>query len=300
MACYHPLEGYIGENGKLVFTPDKSKFGYKLKVPCRQCLGCRIAYRKEWGIRAMHEAQMHEQNMFITMTYATENLPSDLNLDHEHWQKFIKSLRKRTGLKIRYLMCGEYGPRTHRPHFHALIFGYWPEDAKTWRNSNGNKIYRSEFLEEIWDKGFVEFGSVTQQSAEYVAGYVHKKVKGLGAKAHYTITDEETGEEIGYRKPEYARMSLKPGIGQSWIEKYHKDVFPQDQVTMIGGYTAPAPAYYRKWLKENNPELHEELRQKRIKEAKLDPENTPERLEQREKVAAAKQKFKLLRTRHES
>ena len=300
MACYYPLEGYVGPGGALVFKREQSISGQRLDVPCRRCLGCRIQYRKEWGTRAVHEAQMHEHNSFITLTYDNEHLPRDLNLDHKHWQKFIKSLRKRTGKKIRYMMCGEYGPKTHRPHFHAIIFGHWPDDAKEWRtNPGGNKIYRSEQLEDTWQKGFVEFGAVTQQSAEYVAGYVHKKVMGSRAEAHYTVTDED-GVIIGMRKPEYAKMSLKPGLGQAWIEKYKDDVFPNDYITGKDGIKSPVPKYYRDWLKKHDPDLYEQLRRKRVHEAKHNPENDRERLPIREKVAIAKNKFKTLRSRHEA
>lgn len=63
----------------------------------------------EWAVRCVHEAKFHEKSMFITLTYDEKNVPEDYGLHHEHFQKFIRSFRKRTGEKLRYFMCGEYG-----------------------------------------------------------------------------------------------------------------------------------------------------------------------------------------------
>ena len=295
MACYSPLQGYVGETGAIVFDPTKSPTREHIDVPCRMCIGCRIDYRREWAIRCQHEAQMHRDNIFLTLTYDQVHLPKDGNLDHRHFQKFIKSLRKRTGLKIRYMMCGEYGPKTLRPHYHAILFGYRPEDAYHWATRNGHKTWRSPTLEKAWWRGNSEFGSVTQQSAEYVAGYIHKKVIGTKADEHYTIVHQETGEILGRRTPEYSRMSNRPGIGKTWLEKYHTDVFPEDLVTVEGGKKFKVPKYYRDWLREHEPDLYESLRRKRVAHAKRSEDNTPERLATREKCAQARNKFKIKR-----
>ena len=56
--------------------------------------------------------------------------------------------------KIKYLLTAEYGKRTHRPHYHALIFGYqFPDLVKYKKSKRGNQIYKSHTLEKIWNHG---------------------------------------------------------------------------------------------------------------------------------------------------
>ncbi len=110
MTCYSPIAGYrsrtAGTAGGygIVFKKEQSN-GQKIEVACGQCIGCRLDKSKEWAIRCVHEAQMHEANCFITLTYNAENLPSDGSLVKEHFQKFMKRLRKTTPQKIRYFHC---------------------------------------------------------------------------------------------------------------------------------------------------------------------------------------------------
>src|ERR1041384_105602 len=104
MACYHP------------WWKDRQV------LPCGQCRGCRAAYHREWSARCVHEACMHEVNSFVTLTYDDEHLPVGGSLDLEAVPVLIRALRKR-GKKVRYFYCGEYGERSGRPHYHALLVG---------------------------------------------------------------------------------------------------------------------------------------------------------------------------------
>ena len=92
----------------------------------------------------------------------------------------MKKLRKalgKNGKRIRFFHCGEYGESTSRPHYHAIIFGYDFPDKKKWRTTDrGDILYRSPLLETLWDKGSSEIGSVTFESAAYVARYSLKKI----------------------------------------------------------------------------------------------------------------------------
>ena len=119
--------------------------------------------------------------------------------------------RRRTG--VRFFMCGEYGDLKGRPHYHAVLFNCWFDDMKYWRmSSSGFKLFRSVELERLWPHGNSEIGMVSLQSSAYVARYALKKVHGDAAAAHYAIVDAD-GVIVGSRVPEFARMSLKPGIG---------------------------------------------------------------------------------------
>ena len=81
-------------------------------------------------------------------------------------------------------------------------------------------------------------------------------------------------------------MSLRPAIGKKWLEKYHKDVYPSDQV-IFNGIPSRPPKYYDQQLKKNNPEIHEEIAWQRYKITNME-DKTDERLKVRETVKRAK------------
>ena len=85
----------------------------------------------------------------------------------------------------------------------------------------------------MWAKGFVTVGDVTYQSAAYTARYIMKKMLGRSAKDYYTRIDPCTGE-VYEVLPEYTNMSLKPGIGHDWYQKYKSDCFPSDYLINEG------------------------------------------------------------------
>jgi len=190
-------------------------------------------------------------------------------------------------------MAGEYGENFGRPHFHACIFGHDFHDKKLWKRSpSGSMLYRSKDLELLWPFGYSSIGDVNFESAAYVARYIMKKVTGQNAKNHYKQTDSETGE-ITTRKPEFNKMSLKPGIGFEWYKKFKSDVYPHDYVIIKGQKVRP-PKFYDKKYAKDNPYEYDEILYKREKNAKLNNEdNTLERLVVKEIVQTAKlQKLK--------
>jgi len=178
MQCHYPIPAYRLPSGSVVFH-DKGD-GAPFEVPCGKCLGCRLSRSREWALRCVHEASLHEQNCFVTLTYSPENLPSDAGLHHPHFQKFMKRLRKKySGRDIRYYMCGEYGERTNRPHYHALLFGLdFPDWEYVSTSDSGHEVFTSKTLEKIWGLGFVTIGTVTFESAAYCAPYIMKKLTG--------------------------------------------------------------------------------------------------------------------------
>ncbi len=295
MPCYHPLSAFQCADGSIVFYESKRHDTVKsLSLPCGQCVGCRLERSRQWAIRCMHEAQMHTQNCFITLTYDDAHLPSDRSLHYRDFQLFIKRLRKRyPGRRIRYYMAGEYGENFGRPHWHACIFGLDFDDKKLWKRTSANSLlYRSQDLELLWPFGYSSIGDVTFESAAYVARYIMKKVTGKNASEHYQEIDPDTGE-ITNRTPEFTKMSLKPGIGYEWYKQYTSDVYPHDYVVVRGKKVKP-PKYYDKKYKIDNPYEFDELLYIREKSAKLNyADNTPERLLVKEQVTQAKlQKLK--------
>lgn len=192
------------------------------RVPCGRCLACRIAYSREWGLRIMHEMDAWKTSSFITLTYAPKNLPDGGSLDKPEFQKFMKRLRKRIPGKMKYFACGEYGESYGRPHYHIAAFGVGPKEK--------------EEVELSWKKGFVHMGTLTYNSAVYVAGYIMKKYNGEKARQVY-------GE-----KQVPFKMCSK-GIGADWLDK-NKDPVLQDLFVTMHGSKMSLPRYYKKLLGE--------------------------------------------------
>lgn len=260
MPCFHPLVAtrlFSDALQKNVISFDNHDLGQgtTLYLPCGQCIGCRIARSREWAARCVHEASLYNQNCFLTLTYDSKYLPADGSLHVEHFQDFMKRLRKKfKGKKIRYLHCGEYGKKGQRPHYHALIFGFdFPDKYLHKITPRGDRIYRSPSLEKLWPYGFSTIGAVTFESCAYVARYCTKKITGPMAEEHYQG-----------RAPEYITMSRRPGIASSWFEKYHSDVFPQDFVVLKDGRRLPTPRYYMKQLEKWYPEEFDVVQQRRL------------------------------------
>lgn len=283
MPCYKPLRPYLGRNGSITFN-ERDSIGVRTSLPCGKCIGCRLDHSKEWAVRCMHEAQLWEHNHFVTLTYSPENLPHPPSLDKTHFQKFMKRLRKRKNGKIRYFHCGEYGEKLGRPHYHALLFNLRLDDLVPFKVFNGTQYYRSAELENVWQKGFVTVGSVTFQSAAYVARYIMKKQGGQNAIEHYFSPPDEMGETHPI-DPEYATMSLKPAIGTGWYERFgNTDCHAQDFVVADGKRIKP-PRHYDRLLKARDPERYEEIKARRLDN--MDKDRSPERLAVREKVKTA-------------
>lgn len=279
MACYKPLKAWKScapkPDGKHIILFGKVQdFNFeRIELPCGRCIGCRLNYSKQWAIRCMHEASLHDENCFITLTYAPEHLPF-----HEPWhqhstlykpdfQKFMKRFRKRTGSKFKYYYCGEYGEKYFRPHYHACIFGYdFPDKYRVEDSPSGQTQWASPLLDDLWGLGRARIGTVTYDSAGYVARYMTKKVKGKDAATYYERLCEETGE-IYRLLPEYTDMSrggrTGKGIAADWFDEFSTDVYPSDSVIVKGKPVRP-PRYYDGMYEQIDPQGYEEVKKKRL------------------------------------
>lgn len=233
-----------------------------MTVPCGQCIGCRLERSRQWAIRNMHENQMHDYSCFITLTYSDENLPYGNTLVLEDFQKFMKRLRKKVG-PVRFFHCGEYGDETDRPHYHALLYGWSPSDPELFSQKGEYPLYTSPTLTGLWGAGHATFGEVSFDTAAYVSRYVTKKITGDDAIEHYRWMDEETGEIID-RKPPYATMSRRPGIGMEWLRKHGTEAYTHDSVIMRGREMQPPKAYDRAF-EHIDPYLLESAKSRRTK-----------------------------------
>lgn len=258
MRCISPLKASLTEAGERTYSSRKAMKGLvPFEFECRRCLPCRLNVAREKAIRAFHEARMHENNIFLTLTYSDKHLESP-RLIYSHFQNFMKSLRERiTGdvtdkdLRLRlyspYYVTGEYGEETKRPHWHAIIFNYSPSDLRFLRTSDrGDKVYASKFIDDLWGKNDPEvkpneIGEVTIESAGYVARYAAKKL------VH--------GKDQEHDFHPIHKTSSRRAIGRSWIEKYYKQTFLNGFVVLPNGSQMKIPRYYVDWAKKHQPEI---------------------------------------------
>lgn len=182
---------------------------------------------------------MHPENSFITLTYDDQHLKSD-KLIYRDFQLFMKKLRKTQNEPIGVFVTGEYGDKNKRPHWHAIIFNWRPKDAtRTGTTDRGDEIYTSGTLEKLWPQGRAELGSVTFQSAGYVARYAAKKLgNGLNPEEFKPIS----------------KKSSKHAIGKKWLEKFWPDIFNYGTLVIDGKPVGSIPRYYEKWLQKHQPQ----------------------------------------------
>jgi len=291
MPCISPIDawhGPIAPNGKrpLVFKRQPAS-SVGLQIACGQCIGCRLEKARQWQLRCLHEASLHKENSFLTLTYDDSHCPPNGSLNLRDIQLFLKRLRKAVG-DIRFFQVGEYGERLERPHHHALIFGHNFPDKSTIKSTPHGDLCRSESLEAIWPHGFSSVGELTPQSVAYVTRYALKKITGPPAENHYQG-----------RKPEYITMSRRPGIGRDWYQKFQSDVFPRDYAIQKG-FKLKVPDYYTNMLAKDNPIMYADVKETRKakgvchrkREAQLNTPVDSFRLKDRETILESKQKQK--------
>lgn len=216
-------------------------------LPCGKCEGCQIDKANQWATRACLEAQNWPINCFLTLTYNNDSIAKKRTLIKADLQKFWKRLRKtekgvgsriwksKIEHPIRYMTCGEYGPKTLRPHYHAAIFNWAPNDLIFYKhNTKGQPLFTSEKLNKIWGLGYVIVGNLDYESAAYVARYTVKKAYGL---------DKDWNCKHG-REPEFILTSRAGGIGYKFELQKIKD----NSGVWAGGQIKPVPNFIRqKW-----------------------------------------------------
>lgn len=289
MACFTPLEGWLSRErtprGKrvVVFSRDSAYSDLPVVIPCGRCRGCRLEKVRQWAMRCVHEASLHEENCFVTLTYNDKHLPDGGSLRKKDFQDFMKRLRSRFDDRvIRFYHCGEYGEKSERPHYHALLFGFDFADKVYWTTREGYPVWRSDTLESLWPFGLSEIGAVTFESAAYCVRYVMKKL--------ISASEEEIRARYGDREPEYATMSRRPGIGKDWFLKFGEEVYGSDSVVLRGIEMRP-PRYYDALFENVDAARLKEVkctRRKRVKDA----EQRGSRMYARQEVLKAKLNLK--------
>ena len=207
---------------------------YTQFVPCGKCEECVKDRQNEYVIRTVEEAQKKGNPWFITLTYSEENVPFvfDLidgelledeyycidkesgevlenlrtinNRDLQLWKKrVVRNIEYHTGKKLdfSYLLCGEYGPRTHRPHYHGLLLGLTDDQVR-------------EF-EKDWTEnyGFACFKKVNITETDRVAAYVAKYIVKMPELEDEYLKDGKVAKprkltSVGYGMPTKKRFDM--------------------------------------------------------------------------------------------
>lgn len=288
------------------------------KIACGQCMECRLNKARDKANQLMLEKKNWTEDTcwFITLTYSDEWLPTHTSVNKETGEKiegislskkdaqnFIKKLRRHYEyhnqlIGIRYFLCGEYGSQFGRPHYHLIVFNL-PLDQKqlvTYKDENGNRIWKHAELQKIWNKGFVSVGRVTWESCCYVARYITKKQYGKTAEWYYSSQG---------KIPEFTLQSKKPPLGQKFLEEHIEELLYTDKIPIANKKTAelikpPKSMDYQ--IKKKYPNYMrntvQERRQRNAEEAnkiKMQQTNMTEDEYLNNKEQKIKEKFKNMR-----
>ncbi|QCS36497.1 replication initiator protein [Capybara microvirus Cap3_SP_433] len=253
----------------------RKKYGlkktYATMAPCGKCQGCRFKQSKEWAVRIEKEAKQYKHNYFVTLTYNDENLPikegypeSKGTLKKEHTIQFMKSIRQSIKRHynhdgIKFYLCGEYGSKGERPHYHIIMMNM-PELEKNKLVGQNTKTkdpyFTNDLFDSAWSKGFVIIGKVNWNTISYVAGYCQKKLFGEVGKKIYEMKGQE---------PIYATMSRNPGIGRNYYEENKETIYRYDEVITSKGKSVKPPSYFDRLMDigEEDSIILKELKEKR-------------------------------------
>ena len=273
-----PKELAVGEGIKLNSTN-------AVLVPCGHCIGCRLDYSRQWAERCVHEAESHESNYFLSLTYDDDHLPFGskgiATLVSSEISDFMKRLRttfeRKFGLTgIRFFGCGEYGTpgvgsRLSHPHYHIILFNCPIPDLQErhpimvdgklkWifqYDDEGNKLLFSPTIHECWQKrGTAQIGQVTYESCAYVARYIVKKQLGPEGQQY---------RDCGINPP-FVRMSRMPGIGYDWFDQHYEQLIMYDNYIFKRGdkaFPVKPGKYFDKIIKELDEQLFYEKKEQR-------------------------------------
>lgn len=193
-------------------------------------------------MRLQHEVRVSDNATFITLTYDDTHLPLDENGMNcpsvVDLQLFMKRLRKRySANKLRYMINSEYGPQTHRVHYHGIIFNL-PHAIYTGdviRRDGAISWHNLEF-ESIWGLGNVEVAEAIPERCNYVCSYFVNKQAMDGYKPNISIMSRGYGigkavaisnsDRIRYYNQGYMLSNTGTKVG---LPRYYKNVIYSEE-----------------------------------------------------------------------
>lgn len=210
-----------------------------MQVPCSKCPVCIHRRISNWSFRLMQQLKYSLNAQFITLTYNTKHIPitkrGSLDLKYRDLQLFFKRLRKlhiqhdnilgqpTYGYSIKYFAVGEYGTKSSRPHYHAILY-----------NTDLELIQRAWSLENK-PLGEVHYGEVNEASIGYTMKYLCKP-----SKIPINRYDDRT--------PQFKLQST--GLGKDYLTPnmiaWHLDDLENRMYCNLpGGIKTGMPRYYK-------------------------------------------------------
>ncbi|QCS36311.1 replication initiator protein [Capybara microvirus Cap1_SP_230] len=207
-------------------------------LPCGKCLACRNRHLIDVSLRMQHELITTVQpSTFLTLTYNEAH--SCNTLDYGDIQSFLKRLRTKALSPFRFSCCGEYGKLHNRPHWHFILYGFYPSDGILQSQTRGGNYYVSDTISKIWPFGFHLFAPASAGACSYLAKYLVKQEDGI------------------------FKQSLRPGVGFEYYRKYHVEFYSRGFCVM-NGFKLPIPDYYDRILEREDKKMYEEVCKKRL------------------------------------
>ncbi|WGL31234.1 replication initiator protein [Dipodfec virus UOA04_Rod_815] len=287
IAHEHSAPGDYNQTRSFSFRPS-FRSDDVIKFPCGKCIGCRSDRARDWTYRCIMESVTSPPAYFVTLTYSDEEVPLSAgvslaspalsgspypvfdeyghsvlvpepsssvkfhySLRADDMRLFFMQVTKRLG-PVRKLYSGEYGSRTLRPHYHAIIFGLGLDDLKFHSyNDFAQPLFVSESLSRCWYnsrtrriRGNVLVSEANPSTMAYTAGYTLKKLG--SSKRDY--------EKLGI-EPEFIRTSRRPGIGMEFFSQ-HLDLVYGGAIhipTPSGSVSVRCPSAFRRIHSSSDP-----------------------------------------------
>lgn len=205
----------------------------KLPANCGKCPYCLQRRASNWVFRCIQELKVSRTAYFITLTYEHPPITKNgfMTLCKKDFQNFMKRLRKLYPLpdpndrttQIKYYAVGEYGTRTQRPHYHAILFNADADKVvQAWKGTYGETV-----------NGLTDFKPVNENTTQYTAKYINK----IGKIPLFEADD---------RVPEFQLFSKGLGINyltEATIAFHQAD--PKRLYVTQSGFKKALPRYFK-------------------------------------------------------
>lgn len=244
----------------------KDKAGKYISASCGKCYACLSNYRNSWTFRLKEEERKSTSSYFVTLTYDDLIRNTYGNVDREDCQKFMKRLRYYCKIKFKYYLVSEYGSKTFRPHYHALLFFRDCIDQDT----------VTDYIQKSWQCGFIQVGKAESASIHYVTKYIIRKSINIdGLLPTFTLMSKGIGidyvkEKEGYHNVRNAYVVHEGGL-KGVMPRYYKDkIYSETEKRLIAEANIYRESDQDKYLEKHSQlELFEKKQYLEEKKKKL-------------------------------
>lgn len=221
-------------------------------VPCNKCILCKNRYCRHMTLRAVCETVSTNSNpYFVTLTYNDKYLPRLRSVNSladgtptlwkQDVQRFFKRLRRYFDTNLRYLICGEYGHNTGRPHYHFIIWNIDP-------TLRVEEVYKR--IKRAWSKRKYRKDAAGNKHVYFEPfGFIYsdrlQKLSGISYVMKYVTKSFQKSEC-------FLLSSRRPALGREYIESIKDDLFknPTNSITVRNPLGKPFVSDLPKYFKD--------------------------------------------------